>query len=179
MSSITREYLSIGCPKYDEIVEGIRKSYPNACILWIEEISNSELEEKYIAQRVEIQCKRGSCKEIELYHGTNASAVVSIINNGFRVDMNKTSAYGKGTYFAKRANLSVSYAKDRPDEVSFMLICSVLVGKCHIYIGGRGDINIVKHDNSVDNIQNPLIYVTPYDNGAIPRYIVAMHKNAK
>ena len=178
MTFITREHLVINSPKFEEIEKDIRKSYPKACVLWIEDIRNPKLEKKYKMQKEEIQNKRGFCNELELYHGSSEQAISFIISDGFRTSKNKTSAYGKGTYFAKKANYSKDYAKDSGDKISFMMICSVLVGECNIYSSNQ-TINTTKHDNSVNSINNPTIVVTPYDYGAIPRYIIAMHKNAQ
>lgn len=165
--------------RYDKIEEGIRKSYPNSCILWIEEISNSELEELYQKQKADIEAKRGKpCKEMELYHGTREEAANAIICDGFDPERNNRAAFGKGTYFAKNASYSRDYAPPASDQISFMLICSVLIGEIGQY-GSMKPIDLTKHDNSVDNLKSPSIYVTPYSAGAIPRFLVAFHRNAK
>lgn len=179
MSSVIRKDVFMSDKRYDRIEEGIRKSYPNSCILWIEEISNPELEELYQKQKVEIEVKRGKpCKEMELYHGTKEEAANNIIQEGFDPERNSRAAYGKGTYFAKNASYSRDYAPPASDQVSFMLICSVLIGEIGLY-GSIKPIDISKHDNAVDNPKSPSIYVTPYTYGAIPRFIVAFHRNAK
>lgn len=179
MSSVQRKDVFMSDKRYDKIEEGIRKSYPNSCILWIEEIINPELEELYQKQKADIEKKRGKpCKELELYHGTREEYSNSIIKNGFDPLANTRSAYGKGSYFAKNASYSRDYAPPASDQVSFMLICSVLVGETSVY-GASKPIDTAKHDNSVDNPKSPSIYVTPYQYGAIPRFIVAFHRNAK
>lgn len=164
--------------RYDRIEEDIRKSYPNSCILWIEEVVNPRLEEAYQKQRIEIVKKRGKpCKELELYHGTREEYINAIVRDGFDPLANKRSSYGRGSYFAKNASYSRDYAAPASDQVSFMLICSVLVGEIAIY-GADKPIDISKHDNSVDNLKSPSIYVSPYEAGAIPRYVVAFHRYA-
>ena len=179
MASIVRKDVFMSDKRYDRIEEGIRKSYPNSCILWIEEISNTELEELYQKQKVEIEAKRGKpCKELELYHGTKEEAANNIIREGFDPERNYRAAYGKGTYFAKNASYSRDYAPPASDQISFMLICSVLVGEIGQY-GSLKPIDTKVYDNSVDNSKSPSIYVTPYQYGAIPRFIVAFHRNAK
>lgn len=179
MSGVQRKDVFMSDKRYDRIEEGIRKSYPNSCILWIEEISNPELEELYQKQKAEIEAKRGKpCKEIELYHGTKEEAANNIIREGFDPERNSRAAYGKGTYFAKNASYSRDYAPPASDQISFMLICSVLVGEICIY-GSMKPIDTSKHDNAADNPKNPSIYVTPYQYGAIPLFIVAFHRNAK
>jgi len=178
-AGVKRANVFMSDKRYDKIEEGIRKSYPNSCILWIEEISNPELEDRYQAQKVEIEAKRGKpCKELQLYHGTKEEAANSIIRDGFNPDFNYRAAYGKGTYFAVNASYSRDYAPPASDDVSFMLICSVLVGEIGQY-GAQQPVNTKLHDNAVDNMKSPSIYVTPYAAGAIPRFIVAFHRNAK
>lgn len=179
MSSVERKDVFMSDKRYDKIEEGIRKSYPNSCILWIEEIINPELEELYKTQKAEIEAKRGkTCKELQLYHGTKEEYANSIIKNGFDPLANSRSAYGKGSYFAANASYSRDYAPPASDQVSFMLICSVLIGEAAIY-GPNKPIDTLKHDNSIDNASRPSIYVTPYQYGAIPRFLVAFHRNAK
>lgn len=165
-------------PVYDEVEEAVRKMYPNSCILWIDKVENASLREAYEKQKEDIIEKRGSVKEMRLFHGTSEEAVHSIAQNGFDPERNRVCAYGKGTYFAVSASYSKDYAKAKTDEVSFMMLCDVLVGTCC-----RGSsakvINTVAFDNAVNNLHNPTIYVTPYRYGAFPTYVIAFHKNAK
>ena len=179
MSSVIRKDVFMSDKRYNVIEDGIRKSYPNSCILWIEEIINNELEAEYQKQKVAIETKRGKpCKELELYHGTKEEAAHNIIREGFDPERNYRAAYGKGSYFAKNASYSRDYAPPASDQISFMLICSVLVGEIGVY-GSMKPIDTKLHDNSTDNTKNPSIYVTPYAAGAIPRFLVAFHRNAK
>jgi hypothetical protein len=176
--SITQKDIFMSDSRYNIIEEDIRKSYPDSCILWIEEIINPILEEKYQTQKAEIEAKRGRpCNELQLYHGTKENYAQYIIREGFNPNLNYRAAYGKGSYFAKNASYSREYAPPASDQVSFMLICSVLIGEIGLY-GALKPIDTNLHDNAVDNIKNPCIYVTPYSYGAIPRFIVAFHRNA-
>jgi hypothetical protein len=178
-AGVQRKDVYMSDKRYDLIEEGIRRSYPNSCILWVEEITNPELEGIYQKQKAEIEARRGKpCKELELYHGTREEYANAIMKYGFDPQANTRSAYGKGSYFAKNASYSRDYAPPASDDVSFMLICSVLVGEVSVY-GSNLPINTTLHDNSVDNPKSPSIYVTPYAAGAIPRFIVAFHRNAK
>jgi poly [ADP-ribose] polymerase 7/11/12/13 len=173
-----RKNIMMSDKKYERIEQAIQKSYPNSCILWIEEIKNLELEVGYAKQKVEIISKRGSCEELELFHGTREQNINIIINEGFDPSLNKTSAYGKGTYFAKNALYSRDYSPPSNEEISYMFLCSVLVGEKNIY-GCNKYIDTKYHDNSVDNKHSPTIYVTPYRYGAVPRFVVAFYRNAK
>ena len=59
-----------------------------------------------------------------------------------------------------------------------MFLVDVLVGTCVKGISGK-KLDTKLHDNFVDNLLSPTIYVTPYPYGAYPRYVVCFHKNAK
>lgn len=177
--SVKRTAIYVSSPDYSDLEKGILVSYPNACVLWMEKIENSFLEEKYEQQKKELEMKRGKpCEEHMLYHGTSESIASIIIQTGFIPSKNARSVYGKGTYFAKNASYSRDYAPPASDHISFMLLCSVLVGEVAVYRPNQ-TIQIELHDNSVDNIQHPTIYVSPYQYGVIPRYLIAFYRNAK
>jgi hypothetical protein len=176
----TYEPVLLSNPIFDEVEAAIKQTYPNACILWVDEVINPELRKAYEDQRESLRNQRGSAaiKELGLYHGTSEEAVYSIANAGFDPSKNITSAFGKGTYFAVAAAYSKNYAKPkRHDEVSFMMMCDVLVGKC-CKGSSNSHIKTALYDNSVDNATTPSIYVTPYKYGAYPKYIIAFHRNA-
>jgi hypothetical protein len=176
---IQRTQIALSDPQFSRVEEGIRESYPNACVLWIEQIENPALERLYQQQKLEIETKRKqSCSELLLYHGTTESAVGTIIHHGFNPERNVRSVYGKGSYFAKNASYSRDYAPPRSDKISFMLLCSVLVGNVAVY-GNSYIIDTTLHDNSVDHLDRPSIYVTPYTYGAIPRYVIAFYRDAR
>ena len=176
-SASSTKYVDMSDPQYDEILAGIRKSYANSCVLWIEEVQNEELERAYLLQKNDLLSLRGKdvVKELRLYHGTNEAAARMIIRDGFDPSVNRKSVYGKGTYFARDASYSISYAPPSGnDEVSYVLICDVLVGKTKTY-GSNQTIDTTLHDNSADQMRR--IFVTPYRYGAIPRYLIAFYKN--
>jgi len=172
--------ISLGDKQYDELCNLIKESYPNSCILWIDEIKNDELLAKYEQCKEEIMNNRkfDTIIEKQVFHGTKESNIHSIVSNGFDVSRNRTSAYGCGTYFAKRAAYSQAYSDVSQDELSFMFICNILVGNCCI---GKGGMKIDKslYDCAVDNLKSPNIYVIPYDYAAYPKYVICFHKNAK
>ena len=176
--TITRKYLSVSSKEYDEITNAVRKSYPNACVVWIEEVTNDELEYHYELKKQEIIKARGACEEKMLFHGTTESSIENILQTGFDPSYNKRSACGMGSYFATTAIYSKEYAPPSRDEVSFMFMASVLIGKIGVH-GYNQVIHTDIHDNSVNSITNPSIYVTPYRFGAVPRRIVAFYRNAK
>lgn len=168
-------------PKYDEIVERIRKSYPDSCVLFIDEINNTRLLENYQEQYAQIVEKRGpeKVKERLLFHGTRAECIEPIIQNGFDPMCNSVSAFGVGTYFAKEAKLSYQYMKNPdPRGISYMILAKVLVGSIGKVYGNGALIDTNIHDNSVNYLTNPSIIVTPYASGAYPQYVIGIYKNA-
>jgi poly [ADP-ribose] polymerase 7/11/12/13 len=161
------------------IYEKIAKSYPDACVLWIEENSNAELLSKYEKCKAEITDKRLlPMTELQAFHGTKVENINVIADNGFDVTKNITSAYGVGSYFARDAMYSKHYMHSTDSGISYMFVCDIIVGSC-----AKGIMNCKidtdLFDCAVDNIENPRIYVLPYNYAAYPRYIVAFHKNAK
>lgn len=166
--------------RFDEVSKLVRESYPKSCILWIDEVVNPPLETAYAARK-EALCKlRGShiIKEMQLFHGTSEESAMNIARNGYDVAKNVVSAYGKGSYFARKASTSFSYMKDNQEKVSFMLLNKVLMGIAATYYGGT--INTALHDNSVDTLGlYPNIVVSPYNDGAVPLYVIAFYKYAK
>ena len=90
--------------------------------------------------------------------------------------------FGKGVYFASRANYSAQAKYSVPDECGNqkMFICRVVVGK---FTKGEKTMKVAppldasknKHmlfDSLVDNVANPTIYVVMSDSQAYPEYVV-------
>ena len=89
--------------------------------------------------------------------------------------------FGKGVYFASRANYSAQEKYSVPDEHGHqkMFICRVVVGK---YTKGEKSMKVAppldasrKHllfDSLVDNVTKPTIFVTMSDSQAYPEYVV-------
>jgi poly [ADP-ribose] polymerase 10/14/15 len=165
-------YVEMKEPIYEQISQRVRESFPNSCICWIEENQNNTLLEAYEKR------KASNLKEVQWFHGTKEELITTIANNGFDPSYNKTSAYGKGTYFAKNASYSNSYMSPNKEGISFMFLCDVLMGNPCL---GQSQlvIDTTKYHSAVDNIKTPSILVTPFADGAYPRYIIAFHKGAK
>ena len=164
-------------PIFDELAKYIEKSYPNACILYIDEVINDDLRILYEKRKAALIEKRGkdNISEKILFHGTKAHAIDSIAENGFLKKYNKVSAFGLGTYFSTTATYSTDYSDKDNTDVSYMFVCDLLVGICET-INGPVPIDTTKYDNSV-NKNNPTIYVSPYDDGCFPKYLIAFYKN--
>ena len=174
MTSPVIRYVEMSDPIYTIISRRICESYPNSCICWIESITNDHLQCAYNERKG----LSTTTDQLQLFHGTSEDAVNSIASGGFDPSYNKTSAYGIGTYFAKNASYSFSYMKPNSSGISFMFYCDVLLGKS--CIGSSGLVIDTKlYDSAVDTLASPTIVVTPYPDGALPRYIIAFHKSAK
>lgn len=169
--------LSVGSKEFDQVAKHITKSYPNACIMFIEKIENPPYEKEFN----ELQSKMLLPNEKILFHGTNEEAAKSILEFGYDPSANRRSAFGKGVYFA----LNASYSKDYTDiskktmgfELSYMLINKVLVGRTC-----RGTNNSVidlkNYHTQVDSVEHPTIFSVPLAQQILPLYFVGFHKGA-
>ena len=169
-------YVEMKEPIYDTISKRIRESFPNSCIVWIEENQNPTLLAAYEVRKNEI-AKVTSINEVHWFHGTREENITKIAREGFDPAYNKISAYGKGSYFAKNASYSNSYMVPNAQGISFMFLCDVLMGKpCQ----GRSNLVIETdlYHSAVDNFQSPTILVSPLQDAAYPKYIIAFHKSA-
>lgn len=172
MLTYVKTPLSLSDPLFDKIVNKITESYPKSCVLWIDEILNDELYARYIAQKEILENKYGKVQEYRVFHGTKLHCIDAIAEEGFKAELNVTSAYGKGTYFAKTAAMSSGYMATTTD-ICYMFFCDILVGeKCSWArkTGAPGEVY-------VDSEKNTNIFVVPDDNSTYPRYIIAFHKN--
>lgn len=177
---MSREYVPMSDSIWDTVSNILTKSFPNMCICWIEKNNNIPLYNKYMLQKESLIQKRGEKNifEKQLFHGTKYNFVDNICDEGFKVDMNRISAYGKGTYFSTSAQMSSGYTDKANNEMSYIIVCKVLVGKYKIGVNNE-TVNTDLYDNTVNNLKNPTIITSPYDNGAYPEYVVAYYKNAK
>ena len=101
-------------------------------IVDVEKISNDERMEIFNMKRQQMERRLGIPNVSKtLFHGTSASAVSSILTQGFLRDFNQASAYGTGTYFARDAQYAVStrYAKSDPNtRYQRVIVANVLIG---------------------------------------------------
>lgn len=151
---------------FDDICNRVYESYENSCICSISEVVNEPLLNTF-----EAYVKDNNCKVIENFHGTSHSNLSSIMNNGFKAELNVTSAYGIGTYTAKDARYSFNYMKDTDSiGISYMFLCQIAIikqGTCNTGV-----------DTTVNSVNNPTIFVTKNDVAIYPKYLISFHKNA-
>jgi hypothetical protein len=166
------QYLDLSDPDFERISAMVRKSYPKSCICWIERVKNPNLEAAYAA------CKASIGNEHLMFHGSSEDAIRTIAMTGFDPSRNKTSAFGKGTYFAKNASYSFNYMRHDKEGIAYMLLCRVLVGRPCL---GSSNLRIdtTKFDSACNHTSHPTIVVTPHAAAACPDYIICFHKTAR
>mmetsp|Transcript_60742 Transcript_60742/g.96511 ORF Transcript_60742/g.96511 Transcript_60742/m.96511 type:complete len:394 (-) Transcript_60742:197-1378(-) len=119
-----------------------------------------------------------------VFHGTSFETIGKIVENGFNRDYNIRSAYGKGVYFARNAQLAAKYSKPDADGYLAMLVCDVIVGECTV---GSRDMpqsalykpgTSTQFDTLVNRLEKPSVYVVRRDYHAIPKYILVFRRNS-
>lgn len=164
--------ISLSSATYDDLLGQLRLSYPNVCVLFIDQINNTKIINSYI----NFNDNHMDLHEEYGWHGTKYENIVQIIEKGFEPGHNKRSAYGKGTYLAKNASYSKDYAPDDVTDVSYLLYCKFAY---KALIQGSCAKQIYPANAAVNNLKSPSIYVVPSANAVLPLYLVAFYKNAK
>jgi poly [ADP-ribose] polymerase 10/14/15 len=118
-----------------------------------------------------------------LFHGTRAEAIPKIIKQGFNRSFARQDAvkYGRGVYFACDAFYSCEkrFAVPDQDGVQHVFLCRVAVGDWCLGTDNQVTPHCKPHDDrevfdsTVDNIQNPNIFVIYHDCQAYPEYLVS------
>ena len=159
----------------------------NFTIHSIERIQNMNLWNLYVAKRKSI-CGRKSPKDAQnlvrnwLFHGCPGFVTGKIIQGGFNRSFcgKNATMYGKGVYFARDASYSTYPVYSPPDThgVQSIFLARVVVGE---YCRGEKDAlepaerdpgTGALYDSTVDNLQNPSIFVTFNDAQAYPEYLI-------
>jgi hypothetical protein len=169
--------LSVGSKEFEEVATYITKTWKNACIMDIQRVEDHCMFDKYNV----LKQSMADPNERILFHGTNEAAVNSILEFGYDPLFAKVCAYGTGVYFAADASYSYNYMPSRKDyagfDLSFMFVNSVLVGRM-IQGASNTVCNVTLGDTQVDNLSRPKIFSVPRAEQAIPKYVIAFHKNA-
>lgn len=176
---MTTKQISMSDPNFDTICKFISDCFPNSCVCWIEEITNSKVQSAFDKKLVSLKKSRPEVSVKRLFHGTKERFIDSIVQSGFDPYRNKVSAFGKGTYFATDPRMSLRYTDiSKSNQISYVFLCDVIVGNTVQGMSNRY-CDTEKYDNFVDNVKNPKIYVSPYHDGAVPMYVIAFYKNVK
>lgn len=121
-------------------------------------------------------------EERQLFHGTNATIVKAICQQGFdwRMCGKHGTSFGKGSYFACKANYSHRFSNQSTSRVhKQMFLARVVVGS---YTRGDSSLTrpppkdpsnpLVLYDSCCDNTTNPALFVT-FDNGqSYPEFLI-------
>ena len=115
-------------------------------------------------------------EEIIVYHGTTYTAACNIMITGFLTSYSKIAAYGIGTYASPDPLFALTYCKDTLsiEDYSFIFVCKFLKGTYGTK-DSSNKINTLLYDYSGDRSK---IYVTPYDSGLLPLYLIRYYKFA-
>ena len=142
---------------WDEISLEVRKSYKNACIVYIDECISSYLKTRY--------GKKEGMKEVLVWHGTKEDVIDKICKEGFDPKYNKRSRYGKGVYFSSDLKISLDeeYASKDTGELNNVFFCKICFTKGNV---------------TMDDEQNPKIFVIPSIEQSIPLFIVGFYKTS-
>lgn len=181
---MAREFVPTSDGIWDRVSKVLLADYPQMCICWIERIGNPAVRAAYDARRLAMEAAAASTggvppTERVLFHGTKADRIDAIVRDGFKVALNRVSAYGIGTYFATSAALSAHYTDvSSRDEMSYMFVCRVLIGRIATGQTRNGILDTAQFDNTSNGGANPTIFTTPTDDRAFPEYLVAFYKKA-
>ncbi|XP_006884365.1 PREDICTED: poly [ADP-ribose] polymerase 14 [Elephantulus edwardii] len=180
--------LQPGNPEYNIVANKFNESCSNFRIVKIERVQNPDLWNCYRAKKKTMDAKNvQTSNEKLLFHGTDASSVPYVNQNGFnRSYAGKNAvAYGKGTYFAVNASYCARDTYSRPDVNGFkyMYYVRVLTG---VYTHGDSSLIVPpsknpqdptdQYDTVTDNVQNPTLFVVFYDYQAYPEYLITFTK---
>lgn len=153
---------------YDRLVGLLRESYKDACVLYIDRVSNPKLEAAFNSKQAAFGA---NANERELFHGSSAAAIGSITNNGYDAAYNKRAAFGPGTYFSSAASYSKDYADVIDSGESYMIVNRVLLGTHTVSAGGT-----YSGDSGGDG---KTIFVTRHNDASLPTYVICFHRNAR
>lgn len=162
-----RTTLSLSNPQFDRIAGYVDKGFPGACILWIDEIQNDALLARYLHKKDSLG---PDVKELQLFHGTK-KCVDDICEQGFKVSLNVTSAYGKGTYFGDTAATAFPYMNQGNSRIVYMFVCKVLCSGFNLRDASRNTGYL-----TVSDLNKPVIYCVPEDDSILPEYVVAFDR---
>ena len=122
-------------------------------------------------------------EERQLFHGTNPTTAEAICQQGFdwRMCGKHGTKFGKGSYFACKANYSHCYTAAQGSSRGYrqMFLARVVVGS---YTIGDGSLTrpppkdpsnpLVLHDSCCDNRSNPALFVI-FENGqSYPEFLI-------
>lgn len=158
----------------------------NARVVKIERVQNLSLWQSYKLKEIQIAklnegCGKPLVRDVA-WHGSLYDVVMKIVQQGFNRSFcgRNMCARGRGVYFARDTSYSAQPQYAHPDKngVCRMIRCRVAHG---LYCVGKNnalapdELDPVTHrlyDSTVDDLHNPIMWVTYHDAQAYPEYIV-------
>ncbi|XP_077329685.1 protein mono-ADP-ribosyltransferase TIPARP-like [Lithobates pipiens] len=129
---------------------------------------------------------KDGCLERYLFHGTKSNHIEAIFNQNFdpRVSGKNGTVYGKGSYFAKDASYSHTYAPASPEGHHFMFLAKVLVGRTTL---GNNSYtrpppldeecaSSLLYDSCVNKAKDPTIFIIFDNDQFYPYFIIKYQK---
>lgn len=156
-------------------------------ILKIERIENRTQYRLYMVQKKDME-DRNRPPRVEneriLWHGTVKDSLNNIFSYGFnRAYCGKNEFFfGRGVYFARDFSYSAqtTYSRPDPDGTKYIFMCRVLTGT--FTVGNKEMIEPemkpgtnFRHDCTVNNFDEPTIFVVFKDAQAYPEYLVSFN----
>ncbi|XP_019624394.1 PREDICTED: uncharacterized protein LOC109470056 isoform X2 [Branchiostoma belcheri] len=179
LKSGSQEYCIVA-GKFTNSLQGMR-----ATVVSIERVQNPTLWRHYCAQRQKVaQINPRRAVEQELWHGTKKEVTEVITHNGFNRSYSGGNVgcwEGQGSYFALKAAYSTKDYYSVPDPTTKhkkMFLCKVTTGE---YTKGAADMTKapmrsdkpnVPFDSTVNDVNNPTVFVIFHDVQAYPEYLI-------
>jgi hypothetical protein len=138
------ETIKLSDPVFDKIISLMT----DCCVINIQKVNRCH--DNYDKRVVKLM----SQKDIDIkqmFHGTKANNVESIVEKGLMASLNVISAYGKGTYFSPNVKFSLNQYTDKNyAELSYVFLCDVILNdtkgnKSNIYVCPRDDSFMIKY----------------------------------
>ncbi|MEE6518085.1 hypothetical protein FKM82_028772 [Ascaphus truei] len=124
--------------------------------------------------------------ELDLFHGTDFSMVEAICRQNFdpRVSGKHGTVYGKGCYFAKKADYSHKFSTATSDGHHYMFLAKVLVGRPALGSPSfrrpppvySGDPASPLYNSCVSRLNDPEIFVIFESDQCYPNFVIKYQK---
>ena len=151
----------------------------------VERVQNTAIQTRFLNSQI------GSSQLRLLFHGTRASVVDGIVDEGtdFRLHGENGTRFGYGSYFAVYASYAAQFANEAEVDarigrsVRYLFLCAVKVGEfCegreHLRRPPKREDGRGMYDSVVDDVEVPSVFVT-FDNAqALPMYLITFSFDA-
>jgi len=176
--------------EFGMVTQLLALSLPSAQVAHVLKVHNPKLKQNFEQKRVEICQKHGEDFEVMyLFHGTRSSCPSQICSsdNGFDLAFARSaSMWGKGLYFAERADYSHAYSHMCPCGLNSIFVASVMLGKVVHQISNttlcqppqilrNQQPTGILYDSVCGFTSGSPIYVLYEHHRAYPEYIISYH----